>query len=72
MEEEKLGKHRKGKVSRSKEKGKEGCLPGQMYDVWIISGVIRNTMFFEKRMIKTNKDIIGEQCIRNDDGVWWS
>ena len=33
MEEEKLGKHRKGTVSRSKEKGKEGCLPGQMYDV---------------------------------------
>ena len=33
MEEKKLGKHRKGKVSRSKEKGKEGCLPDQMYDV---------------------------------------
>ena len=22
-----------------------------------------------KRMVKTNQDIIGEQCIRNDDGV---
>ena len=36
----------------------------------ICRGVIKNVMFFAKRMIKTNQGIVGEQCIRNDDGVW--
>ena len=31
----------------------------QKYDVFKIA----------KRMVKTNRDIIGEQCIRSDDGV---
>ena len=29
-----------------------------------------NVFKIEKRLVKTNQDIIGKQCIRNDDGVF--
>ena len=76
MEGVETGSTSKEKYLEVKKKARKGCLQAKCKaERKIFGNVMRrddqkcDVFKIAKKMVKTNQDIIAEQCIRNDDGV---